>query len=260
MGLAAVVADRHGTTIKKTIRKNTDKASCVLNTVGFSSTLLDIVKTVDPENQTSRFDALLKDYKGVVKLDGDELKVIIERSTEQVSNLMEFPKEWRAEMRAKLSIACGKQIDNVPTGGDEFTTESPLESTGGGDTNILLSSINDVTNMMVVYSNLSDIFVAILESIYRGLGLNRVVLLINNADKKELVVRFGFAPDLDESRGSMKVSTEAADPIAKALNDKTDLLVDNVSATSIATELPIGTTVYWEPNASARIQSLSIRR
>ena len=157
--------------------------------------------------------------KDVVKLDVEELKTVVQRSIQQAANLVEFPVEWQAEMRAKLAIACGQAVDNIPVGGSEAATVSAAESSEGGEASILLSGINDVTNMMMSDSGLSDIFVTVLESIYRGLGLNRVILLINDPANKQLVVRFGFAPDLAELKDLLKVSTDSfdANPGAPAL-------------------------------------------
>ena len=224
---------------KKSIHIGTDSSTNVLNMVGFSSSLLDIVKAGEPEKNKKRFTNLLTRYKKVVALDEKQLQSIINSSLEQASELMDFPAEWEAEMRARLSLAGGAQAEQTTQVASSYQKTSDADNdAGSGDVSILLRGINDVTNMMMTDHGLSDILVTILESIYRGLGLNRVVLLINNASKKALVVRFGFAPDLDALKNTLEMSTESPDAIATTLKNKSDLLIEDVSRTQGGIAMP----------------------
>ena len=217
------------------IREGTDSAASVLNTVGFASSLLEIVSAsdADPEKQKEQRKTLLDHYGKVVKIDAKQLQGIVESSLEQAGELMEFPAEWQAELRARLAVASGK----APPKSVAPSAESG-SSDNGGDATILLRGVSDVTSMMMGEHGLSDILVTVLESIYRGLGLNRVVLLINHAAKKTLVVRFGFAPDLDELKAKMKIPLEAKDAVGESLRKKEDLLINDVATIGSDVVLP----------------------
>ena len=231
-GLPTLLIDAMQPPSAKGIHKGHDSASKVLNTVGFSSSLLSTIKTVKPQDQKQHIDELLKQYKTVIDTDQKKLQKIIDSSLEQAFELIDLPVEWQEEFSASISLSRGEEVQAAPL----TVTSKDLGSVG--DKMQLLSGINDVTTMMMGEHSLSEILVTVLESIYRGLGLNRVVLLINNAKKQSLVVRFGFAPDLDLLKEKLAISVKADDEIGKALRNQADLLIDNVSTLPEGAKLP----------------------
>jgi len=63
---------------------------------------------------------------------------------------------------------------------------------------MLVRGITEITNSMLENYNLNDLLTMVLETIYRGLGFNRVLFCVHDIKRNTLIGRFGFGKDINE--------------------------------------------------------------
>jgi GAF domain-containing protein len=61
----------------------------------------------------------------------------------------------------------------------------------------LLNGIQDISQALLESCAINDILVMVLETIYRGLGFTRVLLLVRDGRRREMVARFGLGRHID---------------------------------------------------------------
>ncbi len=104
---------------------------------------------------------------------------------------------------------------------------------------MLSAGIQDITNSLVSDFNLSDVLRIILETMYRGMGFRRVLLLTRDARTRALTARFGYGPDVDRILKAMNVPHgNEPDVFSVALAKNVDVLISDVDAENIRTRIP----------------------
>ena len=203
-----------------------------LSSVSFASRAIDIGRFEPTENQGGARDQLVEHYASVIPMEAEELRVLMEKSIEDAFALVELPGQWRDDLRQRFGMDHSTGDDAEPGEQavlDHGDTESPTDV----NLEILLSGINDVTNLMMGEKAISEILFAVLETLYRGMGAHRVLLFINNSKRREFSVRYGFAPDLDAIKGSFTLTAASGKRIVESLATRADLVVaDTVSETA----------------------------
>ncbi len=63
---------------------------------------------------------------------------------------------------------------------------------------ILVNGIAEITNSLLDDFNLNEILTMVLETIYRGMGFNRVLFAVHDAKNKQVIARFGLGKGIDE--------------------------------------------------------------
>ncbi len=62
---------------------------------------------------------------------------------------------------------------------------------------ILVNGIAEITNSLLDDFNLNEILTMVLETIYRGMGFNRVLFAVHDAKNKQVIARFGLGKGID---------------------------------------------------------------
>ena len=61
----------------------------------------------------------------------------------------------------------------------------------------LINAIGDLSGLLLDDYKMNEVFVLVLEALYRGLGLTRALLYIRDAKRKQMQARFGIGDELD---------------------------------------------------------------
>ncbi|MEM7209199.1 MAG: HDOD domain-containing protein [Pseudomonadota bacterium] len=215
--------------------KGHDEDTQVLNTVAFSDGCISAV--CEDKDSHSRLGELAKQYDGLVDIDDESLSRMIDRCINDAFEVVEIPVEWRTELHAKLRRGQTITATEAEPLADQNTAVNESDPSIKR-TQLLLAGINDVTSMMIGDHALTDILIAVLESIYRGLDLQRVLLMINNSRKDSLSVRFGFAADLDSIKNTFSLQCSDTDCVGIGLSKRSDTLIDNVTELEPGERLP----------------------
>ncbi|MFA7241212.1 MAG: HDOD domain-containing protein [Sulfuricellaceae bacterium] len=116
----------------------------------------------------------------------------------------------------------------------ELSAAAPLDSAA-----ILAAGIQDISNSLVEGRALNDILRMILETIYRGMGFQRVLLCVRNSKKKTMNGRFGFGHDIQHVANNFKFPLAFdADVFHAAMTKNVDILITDVNDRKIFGRIP----------------------
>ena len=104
---------------------------------------------------------------------------------------------------------------------------------------VLSNGIQDVTNTLVGDYKLNDVLQMVLETIYRGLGFDHVLIFSRDAKQGMMMARFGFGQNVSDllPRFRFPLAFEA-DVFHLALEKGLDVVIEDVGATNIANKIP----------------------
>lgn len=104
---------------------------------------------------------------------------------------------------------------------------------------ILSDGIQDVTNTLVGEYKLNDVLQMVLETIYRSLGFDHVLIFSRDAKQGLMIARFGFGEGISEiiPRFRFPLAFEA-DVFHLALEKGLDIVIEDVGAPNIANKIP----------------------
>ncbi len=84
----------------------------------------------------------------------------------------------------------------------------------------------------------------VLETMHRGMGFNRTLLLVRDIKTQQMSARFGFGQDIDTVLSKFRFSMDLAskdivpDVFHLALTKGADLLIEDIKAANIADKIP----------------------
>ena len=117
----------------------------------------------------------------------------------------------------------------------EETLEQPLSADA-----VLSAGIQDVTNSMVSDYNLNEILQIILETMYRGMGFSRTLIMIRNNQQARMLARFGFGTGISEIIPNFQFALPfAPDVFHLAIEKGLDIVIEDVHAANIADKIPV---------------------
>lgn len=117
---------------------------------------------------------------------------------------------------------------------DEKTNARPLNAEA-----ILSAGIQDVTNSMVGEYNLNDILQIVLETMYRGMGFSRTLIMIRNNKQGRMLARFGFGAGINEIIPHFQFPLPfAADVFHLSIEKGLDIAIADIHALNISDKIP----------------------
>ncbi len=104
---------------------------------------------------------------------------------------------------------------------------------------MLATGVQDVTNAMVERFELNDVLRMIIETMYRALGFQRVLLCLKDGTGNGLAGRLALGHDAQRVSGVFRVALTGADDLFSAVCVKgIDTLIRDASASNVARRLP----------------------
>ncbi|MET0108861.1 MAG: HDOD domain-containing protein [Candidatus Thiodiazotropha sp.] len=130
---------------------------------------------------------------------------------------------------------------------DEEGTQT-VQSTASEDTppatpedaeTLLMDGLQEVTGMLVGNHSVSEIFNVVLETMYRAVGFQRVVLALLDRKRGEMVGRLGFGSSADEFVKLFHFPTEySVDVFHGALKNAVDVYIADTTEGKIQADIP----------------------
>ncbi|MEJ2610335.1 MAG: HDOD domain-containing protein [Candidatus Thiodiazotropha sp.] len=124
---------------------------------------------------------------------------------------------------------------------DEDTTpSSPSFPSSEVDTEaLLMDGLQEVTGMLVGECRVSEIFNVVLETMYRAVGFQRVILALLNRKQGEMAGRLGFGESVDEFIKSFHFPTAYhVDVFHGALKNAVDVYIADATDKKIQADIP----------------------
>ncbi|MCG8429544.1 MAG: HDOD domain-containing protein [Chromatiales bacterium] len=118
---------------------------------------------------------------------------------------------------------------------------------------ILTEGLQEVSAMLLDDRvNLNQLVNVVLETIYRAMSFNRVVLCLLDGVKKHYVARLGFGKDIEQFMPAFKFSRNySPDVFHAALKNGADIYISNAGDASIVKDIPVWHKKISQANAFA---------
>lgn len=146
------------------------------------------------------------------------------------SRLLDLP-EAPAETRDELGDYALDTSSPQAEAGEDPAAGAPLA--------LLARGVQEVTEAMVDGLALNDVLRMVMETIYRALGMQRVVLCLKDATGNQLSGRLGLGSDASRVARVFRVPLQSADMLFSAVCLKgVDTLIRDASAVNVVSRLP----------------------
>ena len=205
------------------VKKSSNPNERLRHLAGLSDQLCTVFEQVPAEKQKDELLKISRRFGDSIPLDQEQLAQTVKRSLEEVVsytaairlNLQQSAlgrqisawsgktAEAAAETEASTSIPgnltrtaiiAPESVDARPAPAGETEATGPsLEDAQA----ILNAGIQDITGSLVGDYALADLLRIIVETMYRGIGFQHVLLCIKDARNNSMAAKFGFGPDVD---------------------------------------------------------------
>ncbi len=124
-------------------------------------------------------------------------------------------------------------------GVDYETVKAEPKETKQTQHDILVNGISEITNAMLSDYSINDILTMVLETIYRGMGFNRVLFAIFDPRSKQVVARFGFGKGIDEVIPNFRYSVnETEDVCVSTIRKGKEYIILDVNSREYSGRVP----------------------
>ena len=144
--------------------------------------------------------------------------------------------EAEARMQDTVAITA---TEGVTLAQAKFPEDMGNKADAGNAQAILTAGIQDISNSLVDGCSLNDLLRMILETMYRSMGFQRVLLCIKDAKQNTMVGRFGFGEDINQTIKTFKFPLSyTPDVFHAALSKGVDILISDINEPKIRERIP----------------------
>jgi serine/threonine protein kinase len=246
------------------IRKPNTSADALRIVSGFANELCDLLAGTPIDQcgklahrMAKRFGASLqiadKQLLGDMRLALEELKELASilhlntrqsPFTRQVAAFVGGPAHADATLIASHADATERMLAEtrlgLPSDLPSVGSEDGPESTSEHAQSILAAGIQDISNSLIDDFTLNDILRIILETIYRAMGFQRVLLALRDPRTSQMTGRFGLGPDVDvlSKKFHFPLTDQLHDVFQLATGKGLDIIIHNIDDPKIAGKIP----------------------
>lgn len=193
--------------------------------------------------QDDREEALKKleeRYRDCMKLDHDKIEKLIESSKRE---LKEFTRALNLDISnvhlfSDLSATVPPAESQADQTGENVTAPDSDQQNARQD--LLINGISEITNAMLGDYDLNNVLTMVLETIYRGMGFNRVVFCLKDNKNSLLLGRFGYGKSINELIPKFRIQFKKGtdDVIHDACLKGKDFIILDVNSAEYKNRIP----------------------
>ena len=226
---------------------------------GFANEICEAIASVPKEKRREATGAARQRFIAAMSFTDNQLQTVLEKSFEELSelaailhvNLTQSPfvrnvKSWTGEHpeTPDAEAAEAKALDSTVLGDTALPEQS---ETGEVDENgvpdaaqdILAAGIQDISNSLVDDFSLNDVLRITLETMYRAMGFQRVLLCLRDVKSGSMVGRFGFGADTNELAGKFRFPlVDVPNVFQLAISKGVDIIITDIDDPRIAGKIP----------------------
>lgn len=237
--------------------------------VNLANDLCEIAASSDIQDKQQSLRDLAKQYGNATKISEKDLSAALDTGLNEIttrsvmlgistgkSPLLDKVREWNKKLpdtdSAKPASGLTKPasgtakheayMDGITRLDQTLIQKDEATDSGSRPANpeaVLGAGIQDVTTSLVSDFNLNDVLQMILETIYRGMGFNRALILIRDNRQNAMVARFGFGAGIDAIIPRFRFSlTFVPDVFHLAVAKGLDIAIEDFNAPNIADKIP----------------------
>ena len=242
------------------VRKPATHEDMLRVVAGFSNELCDLISSTAPEDRKKAMHGI-SDRFSCLQLSEPQLQVAVEGSfgeLKELASILRVNLKQSPFARQVIAFAGTKAEETVPDEETELDTtlaDTVLANTpvyaedahaelGAGGVpedaqSVLSAGIQDISNSLVEDFALNDILRIILETMYRAMGFQRVLLCLKDLKTGMMVGRFGFGPDATELAKAFRFSLAyEPDVFHLATHKAVDIIITDIDDPKIAERVP----------------------
>lgn len=216
-------------------------------TINLAHELCEVAASTPVQHKHQSLLALTRRFEGAIRVSERELSAAIDVGISELgqrSALLNIS-TGKSPLLLRVRQWCGHEAVSLKKepGFDDITNlDQTVQKDDARPNNpeaILGAGIQDVTASLVSDFNLNDVLQMVLETIYRGIGFNRALILIRDNKQNAMVARFGFGPGIDALIPKFRFPLPfVADVFHLSIEKGLDIAIENVNAANIADKIP----------------------
>ncbi|MDX8379791.1 MAG: HDOD domain-containing protein [Gallionella sp.] len=216
-------------------------------TINLADELCEIAASSTERDKFKSLNKLSKRYDRAIKITSQELSAAMDVGINELNRRAGVLgiRISNNPMLLRVRKWCGNPLLAVPespppglAGSLDKSVKKELEQPLNQEA-ILGAGIQDVTASLVSDFNLNDVLQMVLETIYRGMGFYRVLILVRDNNQKAMVARFGFGYGIDAIIPRFHFSLPfVADVFHLSVEKGLDIAIENINAPNIANKIP----------------------
>lgn len=215
-----------------------------------ASELLPMIES-SPADADKLINKVMARYRDVMSWPAQELRNHVKEASEHYLHYLAI---LGVEQRGSAFCKClQKTAGHVPAENTEpaendqgsleaawLAAEVAVDDTALQDPAAILSSgVQDITNTLVGSYNLNDLLRMTLETMFRGIGFERVLFCTRDLKRPKMVARFGYGVNIQQAIAKFSFDTDHTNDVFQlALARNADILIDDIDAESIRDRIP----------------------
>jgi serine/threonine protein kinase len=225
-------------------------------TVNAANELCDAIKSGNAQNRERLFKDLIQRYAPAIKITEKQLGRALETGMTEFArrSSMLGIDHRKMQLLDKVRALNGQPDESVPGAPvpaaddpmqgvgrlEQTVKEEPAASARPANPELVLGAgIQDVTNSLVGEFRLNDVLQMILETIYRGMGFDRALLLIRDARRNVMQARCGFGVGIDAMIPKFRFGLDyVPDVFHLAVAKGVDIAIEDTRAPKILDKIP----------------------
>ena len=239
------------------IRKPATHDEALRVVAGFASEVCNSIASLPKEQRDEATRATRERFGSAMRFSDHQLQAVLETSLEELGelatilhvNLTQSPfvrhvRAWTGERREAPLSEEAKALDRSLLG-DTVLSELTEAGESNGDglpdaaQDILAAGIQDISNSLVDEFSLNDVLRITLETMYRGMGFQRVLLCLKDPKTASMAGRFGFGADTNDMARQFRFPLgEAPNVFQLALAKGVDIIITDIDDSKIAGKIP----------------------
>lgn len=220
----------------------------------FSGELTQLAAAAQPDERDKKLSELAQKYGDATGLtERESLEVLKTGLEELVRDAPYFGVDPRGDALARLKGFAGGErrkqdaagapvvIDTLERASREAMAAQVEDMTADRTDAqaVLTAGVQDITNTLVGDYNLNDLMNMILETMYRGLGFQRVLFFLRDPRSQRMLCRFGYGNGVDKLVKQMILPLDGPPQVFQlCLLKNLDIQIDDATAPNIADRIP----------------------
>ena len=206
----------------------------------------DLLLQDNPDGAEARLVDAATRYAKVLTLKPADFQVAVRQAQQKLVPMalamnLALPAGLSQGRLLRPSAAATAQTDDVLSGHALQATRPAASAAPVVDptAGVLAAGVQDITHAMVEGFKLNEVLRMVLETIYRGLGFQRIVFCLREPKTNALTGRFGLGADASAVATVFKVPLKGGTDLFSAVCAKgVDTLISDATAPTIASRLP----------------------
>ncbi len=218
-------------------------------TINLAHDLCDIAASGNAQDKQKSLSNLVVRYRSATRISERELSAAIDVGISELNQraMMLSVSTVKSPLLSRVRKWCGNSPPGEPvkkefgeiTCLDQAVKEEGMDARPSNPEAILGSGIQDVTASLVGDFKLNDVLQMILETIYRGIGFNRTLILTRDNKQNAMVAKFGFGTGVEALIPRFHFPlTFVADVFHLSIEKGLDIAIENINAPNIVDKIP----------------------